>query len=326
MKQGMIYKGFLPDELTKEDLEKINRYTRRELKAEELYVFPLTLCDNEVDRDFEKFSVEALTKLRRLFLGKTGIFDHNPKGENQTARIYETAVEKDPMRKTSDGEEYHFLTAKAYMVRSEKNRDLILDIDAGIKKEVSVGCAVSEVICSICGANAKEKTCEHLNGKSYGGKSCYFTLQKPTDAYEWSFVAVPSQQAAGVTKAYGTNDEHCESLDELCCKLSVTEGGFTLAADDAKRLGKLLKSTLRLAEEGENYRNELKKEVLCAATLAGGISPATLGGITEKLNTDELRELKKTFAQRNAEAPSPQILGENFKKQASYDSNSQFKI
>ena len=33
-----------------EDLELIGRYTRRPLGAEEVYVFPVVLCDNEVDR------------------------------------------------------------------------------------------------------------------------------------------------------------------------------------------------------------------------------------------------------------------------------------
>ena len=37
---------------------------------------------------------------------------------------------------------------------------------------------------------------------SYGGKLCYFTLKAPTDAYEWSFVAVPAQRKAGVMKSF----------------------------------------------------------------------------------------------------------------------------
>ena len=38
---------------TDEELELINKYTRREFKAEEVYVFSLTLCDNDVDTNFQ---------------------------------------------------------------------------------------------------------------------------------------------------------------------------------------------------------------------------------------------------------------------------------
>ena len=38
--------------MDKETLDKINSLTRRKFKAEELYTFPVTLCGNEIDRDF----------------------------------------------------------------------------------------------------------------------------------------------------------------------------------------------------------------------------------------------------------------------------------
>ena len=50
-------------------------------------------------------------------------------------------------------------------------------------------------------ADRQEATCGHQPGKKYGGRLCYTLLEDPTDAYEWSFVAVPAQPAAGVTKA-----------------------------------------------------------------------------------------------------------------------------
>ncbi len=37
----------------------------------------------------------------------------------------------------------------------------------------------------------------------YGEKLCFMELQEPTDAYEWSFVAVPAQRRAGVVKRFG---------------------------------------------------------------------------------------------------------------------------
>ena len=71
MKEGLVTKG-----LDVPDMEKINRYTRRAYGPEEVYVFSLVLCDNEIDRDFERFSLEALNGLKEMFPGKTCLFDH----------------------------------------------------------------------------------------------------------------------------------------------------------------------------------------------------------------------------------------------------------
>ena len=146
--------------------------------------------------------MEALQKLAGLFIGKTGIFDHSASGKDQTARIYETAIVTDPDRTTAAGEPYTCLRAKAYMVRTEKNKDLIAEIEAGIKKETSVGCCVQSIRCSVCGKDIKTEGCTHQKGRVYGGKRCHYLLDQPTDAYEWSFVAVPAQRNAGVVKSF----------------------------------------------------------------------------------------------------------------------------
>ncbi|HOO06870.1 MAG TPA: hypothetical protein PLH83_10350 [Ruminococcus sp.] len=132
-------------------LDKINKFTRRPLTEEEVYVFPAVLCDNDIDRDGERFSDEALETLRELFVGRTGVFDHKAAAANQAARIFDTELAEDPSRKTKDGRPYKFLRAKAYMVRTEENRDLIAEIDGGIKKEVSISCAAAVRRCSVCG-------------------------------------------------------------------------------------------------------------------------------------------------------------------------------
>lgn len=129
------------------------------------------------------------------------------KSKDQSARIYTAKVVADSSKKTADGEDYTYIEAKAYMVRTEKNKDLIAEIDAGIKKETSVGCAVKDISCSICGRNIKTEGCEHKKGNIYGGKLCCYLLSEPTDAYEWSFVAVPAQKNAGIIKAFNPSSE-----------------------------------------------------------------------------------------------------------------------
>ncbi len=213
-------------EILPEEMALINEHTLKELKAEEVFIFKVILCDNQIDRDNEKFTVSALHKLAELFKGKTGIFDHNMKSHDQTARIFATEVIADETRQTLDGEAYTYIQAKAYMVRTEKNKDLIAEIEAGIKKETSVGCAVREITCSICGKNIKTEGCEHRKGHTYDGKICCYHLSEPADAYEWSFVAVPAQKGAGVIKSFnGSEPEKTEKsvMQMLQDAFNITE-------------------------------------------------------------------------------------------------------
>ena len=96
-----------PQAVSAEELDADKRlHAQAALAADEVYVFSLVLCDNDVDRDGERFTVESLFALEKLFVGKTGIFDHDPSAKNQTARIFSCAVENVPERKTATGDEY----------------------------------------------------------------------------------------------------------------------------------------------------------------------------------------------------------------------------
>ena len=128
--------------VSREDLLLINRLAKSELGPDQVYTFAVRLCDNEVDRDWERFDQEALEELSRLFVGRSGIFDHNWSAEGQTARLYKTEVCREEGR-TMAGDEARFLKGYAYMLRNEKNQALIEEIEAGIKKEVSIGCSGS---------------------------------------------------------------------------------------------------------------------------------------------------------------------------------------
>ena len=253
-------------ELAAEELARINQFAKAELTAADVYVFSVRLCDNEVDRDFERFEEAALEKLGELFVGKSGLFDHQWSAEGQTARIYRTEVIREPAVKTQAGDCGCWLKAWAYMLRTEKNQDLIAEIEGGIKKEVSVGCSVARSACSICGASGG--SCEHVKGQYYGGKLCYFQLEDPTDAYEWSFVAVPAQRRAGVVKRFGPEDAHLTALRKE-------------------------------AELGRRYLAGLRREVVRLAMLSDdGLDGAMFAKMTRKLEEEELLELRRTYQAR----------------------------
>ncbi len=191
-------------EVSQTDLELINRYTRSPLAADQVYTMKLQLCDNDVDRQFEKFSSGALRQLAALFEGKTVIFDHSWSAKNQTARIYSTTLETVSGKANSDGEPYQRVVAMAYMLRLESTADTISAVDGGIIKEGSVGFRNTKSTCSICGNEYYSGDCPHWRGQKYTEngveKTCTLILDDVTDAYEFSLVAVPAQREAGITK------------------------------------------------------------------------------------------------------------------------------
>ena len=253
---------------TAEDLTRINALAKTELTAEQVYVFSLRLCDNEVDRDFERFDSEALERLGALMVGKSGIFDHQWSARGQTARIYRTEVVREPGTTTEAGDEYRWLKGWAYLLRTGKNGDLIAEIEGGIKKEVSVGCSAGRSVCSICGA--ENGRCEHARGQRYDGRLCFMELRDVTDAYEWSFVAVPAQRAAGVLKRFGQERDGERALRKE-------------------------------AELGRKYLKELRREVARLAMLADdGLDGGVFARAAERLEEPELLELKRVYEARAA--------------------------
>lgn len=204
---GMIEKAahLAPHEVTEAELKAINKYALEPLTADQVFTFKAVLCDNEVDRVYERFNLKALQDLKKLFEGKTVIKDHRRSADNQVARIYSTELVQSE-KTTKAGELYTQLVAHCYMVKTAGNADLIAEIKGGIKKEGSVGCSVTSSICSICGTDNAKTYCPHYPGRSYekegGAQVCTFTLAGARDAYEFSLVAVPAQRAAGVSKSY----------------------------------------------------------------------------------------------------------------------------
>ena len=252
----------------------INALAKAELTEEQVYVFSLRLCDDQVDRDFERFDTAALPGLARLFVGKTGIVDHRWSSDSQVARIFaaETVLE--------DGVSY--IKAWAYIRRGGANDEIIADIEAGIKKEVSVGCAMGRSVCSICGG--EYGSCGHQKGQYYDGVLCCAILKEPMDAYEFSFVAVPAQREAGVLKGMGGHRTLKELADEFGAQREY-------------------RALYKEAQLGRQYRKELEDSVvrLCLS-LELGADSAVYRGIAKTAAAEDLMQLKSALEARLAES------------------------
>ena len=107
--------------------------------VEDDYTFTIKLCDNRIDKDYERFSSDCLEQMAEMFVEKLGYV-----GENQVAKItsVEVVKEKFPYDR--------WLKATATMPRTRGSEKLIEQIERGEKKEVSIGCSIKTRTCSIC--------------------------------------------------------------------------------------------------------------------------------------------------------------------------------
>jgi len=187
--------------LTGEELALINKQALRPLAKEEVFTFKLAACDNQVDRDFERFTDSALEGLAALFVGKSVLMDHVWCAGSQTARVYAAQVEDDGAVKR--------LILRCYMPRTEQTAGTITAIETGILRECSVGCRMERAVCTICGVDQAKTCCRHVAGREYDGQLCVMELDGAKDVYEVSLVAVPAQPEAGVVKSkrYGGQEE-----------------------------------------------------------------------------------------------------------------------
>ena len=229
---------------TDADMRKINAVSTHPLTADQVFVFSMRLCHNNVDIDFERFTAKSLHSLAKMYVGKSGIIRNE-----ENARIYDTVVVSDIERATKSGDIYCELIAYAYVLRSEVSKQLIEDLKADMVKNVSIGCGVASMTCSICG----EEICSHVKGNVYDGKLCFKNLNSPIEAYEWAFVVEPKKPDAAMTL-----DEAIQHCYEVAGRLRKSNPCDTCATEH-ERLAWWLEELKKLRVECDGLRSNWYK-------------------------------------------------------------------
>ena len=166
----------------------------------------------------------------------------------------------------------------------------------------------------MCGADQREKPCGHKKGRYYGGKGakvlCYHSLEEPTDAYEWSFVAVPAQPKAGVVKGFSPK-KGGENMNFEDVKKALSSGEeITLSAEQSGQILSDIKRLESLASFGKCQMENLRKEV----SRLGGIARPEIGikkfeDLVKALDADSLSTLKRVFETEAAKkVPMPRQI------------------
>lgn len=197
----------------------INMIALRELKTEEVYVRTAILAHNAIDRDNEAFDEKLLFDFARTLPGK-GLFVKHPRSFDGDSgpgvgRWFEAKVVKMPLAEAREllrepnlkfppgVSEAQLVEASYFVPRSEKNKDLIIDIDSGIAGDLSIGFSA-----------AKRSPILDDDGHEIASR-----LEAPGEGLEGSLVWLGAQPGARSIKSANKNnpDEvlNMKTLEEL---------------------------------------------------------------------------------------------------------------
>ena len=178
---------------------------------------------------------------------------------------------------TAVGDGYCWLKAWAYLLRTEKNADLIAEIEGGIKREVSVGCAWP----GGCAPSAAQRAAPASTRQGSGtGSSCA----------TWSR-GIPPTHTSGPSWR---------------CQPSGRRGSWKRYGHENQGMAQLRAQ----AELGRKYLRELRREVTRLAMLADdSMDGGALAKAAEHLEEPELLELKRVYGAQAARRfpPVPQL-------------------
>ena len=168
------------------ELELINQYTPYAVSEDDVFVFSMTVWDNQVDEDDERFTLAALQTLSSLSVGKPVVIDELD-AMYCTPKIFSCEVKAVPDKFSPfDHHLYYKVVARAYILKVSQTAAIRDAINTGKITGVSVGCAINSPICSLCGRDLD--VCEHEKGHIYGNFRCIGEIQNVRDVYSFTLV------------------------------------------------------------------------------------------------------------------------------------------
>lgn len=195
-----------------EQLAAINQFTLKEFTADQVYTRTAILAHNAIDRDNEVFDEALLAAFVRSLPGK-GLFNKHPMNYDGDSgpglgRWYSTElldVSLDEARKLLRTElafppgtdRAKLLQASYYIPVSSKNADTIIDIDAGVASDVSIGF----------------RAAQRTDITDASGNIIARRLHAPGEAFEGSLVWLGAQPGARTVKNANTSNQEEHDMD-----------------------------------------------------------------------------------------------------------------
>lgn len=231
---------FEKDSSNDNDLAKINEYSKKPLKAEDISVYKVNLANDIWDRDRERFTLELLKEFKESAPGKGVLIGHDT-SSLPVGRIFDAKVVKI--------EETNWLQIKFYIL--SKNTDLIDNIDSGIYKDFSIGFSAWKIepIYKGVGQNQTIEGWEWQKHPKIKGET-----------REASLVYLGAQYGAGVSKSVNSG----QSTKTVTSGLKLTEGNTKMTSLKLAISGRVVKFALPESEgqlDGEKLTDDIEKLV-----------------------------------------------------------------
>ncbi len=175
-----------------ETMTAVNRFALRPLRADEVALFTLDLCNNQVDKHYSRFPDEELERINFLTPGRPLMERHDLRGTLPRGTFFRSQLHSERERMS--------VRPEVYVLRAADNRDFILNIEGGVYRETSIGFSFRTPECAVC--NKDLRRCAHIPGRSYGDTVCHFIMRDVIEVLEGSVVSAGSQGTGFVAQRH----------------------------------------------------------------------------------------------------------------------------
>jgi hypothetical protein len=162
----------LGGEPTPEELAAINQFTRKEMTAEEVYIFNSLMIDNQETSYFSLLQEPLLAKMRDDALAGVALLLGHDSRKIPVGRTFGSELKSEYDQ--DSGSEIKSVYGKSYIDLGRKTQDGMMTddickgIDAGTTFDVSIGFNASSWKCSICENDIRDyHKCPHSPGREY---------------------------------------------------------------------------------------------------------------------------------------------------------------
>lgn len=180
------------------DLAAINALSPTRLEWDDVFVRSMYLCsDRPSESDWSCFTPRALGQIARLVVGQSVISGHDRR-TLPMARFFKASVL--PRDDCEAGASSQWVQAGFYWLRETSGAtDLLLNIDGGIYREVSIAWRYRHWQCSICGK--EDGICQHRPGELVGDDRCLRVIDEVVDVLEGSLVYKGADAGATLSRS-----------------------------------------------------------------------------------------------------------------------------
>lgn len=204
---------------TPKQLELINKYSKRELSEDEVFVFSDKLVgDMVIPKRFMKLHRQTLERFKEnvneglpllidhswvasMFGGKAAI----PYGRVINGRIKKGDAEGETWALHSD-----VYLPRGVDIEGVSTDSLISSIETGTMVDSSIAWMAETWNCSVCKSDIRR--CDHMPGETYEGELCYADIRPPAEMIENSLVFSGAYPTAGALSSIDVKEDN---LDEV---------------------------------------------------------------------------------------------------------------